>query len=242
MKILLINHQDPDNINEFSGTSYFIHRELKRQMNEVVDYHSPEMYDIFKQVHEQGIAPALKQIGSGMSDFVKKNEAGADFVICQGGNSCIPYYSGQVPLVFWHDSTWHTYLHGYANQRKFEQFKSNYRNLYEWDKAACEKADLLVYSSDYVAEASIRNYGISPGKVKVIPFGANIFNIPSASFLSQALKKRLNSETIQLTFLGKDWKRKGLYIAFKLTENLNRQGIPAILNMCIRSRETFRIY
>ena len=231
MKIVLVHHQDPANIHAFSGTSYFMSKAIREIFDVVAEYHCLELPDTFRQVYAQGIRKTLQPIGARLTSFLRSNKIEADFVICQGGNSSIPYYCYHIPVVFWHDSTWHTLLKGYGDPEVFRVFKSTCRNFYQWDKSALRKTDILLYSSQFVADACIREYGVPPEKTGVIPFGANIAASPSMRFLEDALQVRLASATLNLTFLGKDWERKGLPDAFLLAEQLNKLGRATTLNV-----------
>jgi len=231
MKIVLVNHQDPNNINSFSGISYFMTRAIKKTFDEVLEYNDFEEDTVTYSVLDGHFGKTLKPIGKRLSDFLKVNDTKADFVLCQGGNSSIPFYNHHIPIVFWNDSTWSSFLRRYESRKKFNEFKTDYKNLYLWDKKAFERADLLIFSSDHVAEACLRNYKLPSNKVKVIPFGANLFSLPSSAALKESLQKRVRSETVNLTFIGKDWKRKGLITAYHLTQKLNLTGIKAKLNI-----------
>ena len=231
MKILLANHQDSNDINAFSGTSYFMSREILKQFDKVIEYSSFEHFEIFEKAFHSGINNVLEPIGNKLDEYLERCSIDFDFIICLAGNSVIPFCKSKIPIVFWHDSTWHTYLQGYRNAKSFDEFKKKYWNLYLWDKAVVDRADLLIYSSEYVAEACIRDYGITPNKIKVIPFGANIYNGPSDVDVKNALRQKLESNILNFTFIGKDWRRKGLIQALNLVEKLNAIGIPAVLNI-----------
>ena len=231
MKIVLVSHQDNRDIRAFSGTSYFMSRAIKKHFEEVEEVFLPEPEELLALVHHNGIEQALKPIGINLSNYLKDNHVNADFIICQGGSSSIPYTDSKIPIVLWHDSTWHTFLHGYSTDASFNEFKTVSQNLYNWDRSVLERADLLVYSSNYIAEACVAHYKIGTGKLKIIPFGANIHEHPIASIVDEGLRKRKESKVINLTFLGIDWKRKGLESAFQLTKSLNKIGFKAMLNI-----------
>lgn len=231
MKAVLVNHQDSNNINSFSGTSYFMSRALKGEFSEVLDYTQIENRLTFTSVITGHLKKTLRPIGKALTDYLKRVDFKPDVVFCQGGNSSIPFYSHATPIVFWHDSTWSSFLKGYASKKKFNEFKTNYKYLYLWDKMVIERADLLIYSSKYVAEACMEHYKVSDKKIKVVPFGANLSHPPNTSVLSSALTTRLQKGPLMLTFIGKDWKRKGLVSAFHLVKKLNSSGIDTRLNI-----------
>jgi glycosyltransferase involved in cell wall biosynthesis len=231
MRLALVHHQDPENIGSFSGTSFFMTRAIKEEFGEVVEYNSFESFDLFKSAFRDGIQQVLQPIGKKLTDFLNSNRVDVDYIISVSGNSCIPYYNHHTPIVFWHDTTWHTFLQGYRTPEAFQEFKVSYRNMYLWDTAVFSRADMLIYASEFVADACARDYETPRKKISVIPFGANIENSPSALFLQEALDQRLAANCIQLTFSGRDWKRKGLENAYLLTKELNERGIQTLLNV-----------
>lgn len=231
MKILLVNHQDNRDIQAFSGTSYFMSKAIKESFKDVVEIFLTEPGTLLSDVHEFGIDKALKPIGMALTDFLNNEQLKVDFIICQGGSSSIAHVETSIPIILWHDSTWHTFLHAYKNPESFADFKAVSKHLYDWDEAVLNKASLLIYSSDYVKESCIRNFRIDPKKIEIIPFGANLHEPPNEAAIITGLEIRKASDVINLTFLGRDWKRKGLVSAFQVTEVLNKLGHKAILNV-----------
>lgn len=96
------------------------------------------------------------------------------------------------------------------------------------EKAAISKADLLLYPSWWAAHSAIEDYDADKSKVKVVPFGANMDNIPSTEIVLSKKK----SEVCKLLFLGVDWERKGGKIAFKTLLELDKLGVEAELTIC----------
>lgn len=231
MKIVLVNHKDTGDMSAFSGTSYFMNRAIRETFEEVVAYDLFEPDTLLRDVHKDGLEHVMGPMTDGLVSFLKKNICEPGFVICQGGTACAPLYNHTTPLVIWHDSTWHTFLGAYLNETRFEQFRRELSELYRWDKGALDRAALVVFSSHYIAEACIRDYGTDRNKVRVIPFGANIANPPFVSLPQEVIDQRKANRVIELTFYGLEWKRKGLMDAFLLTTSLNSMGIAAKLNV-----------
>jgi glycosyltransferase involved in cell wall biosynthesis len=86
-----------------------------------------------------------------------------------------------------------------------------------------QKAKRIICMARWAAESVINDYGIDPGKVFVVPGGAN---------LEEALLQQLPSvspppfQPLQLGFIGKDWQRKGLPLLLAVAEELHRRGYP----------------
>ena len=96
------------------------------------------------------------------------------------------------------------------------------------ERAAIQKACLLVYPSEWVAESAARDYGADRSKISVIPFGANLEQIPPR----ENILRKEKSEQCRLLFVGVDWVRKGGDIAFETLIKLREMGVPAELTVC----------
>ena len=106
----------------------------------------------------------------------------------------------------------------------------------EWrdEREACERraiarADLLIYPSRWAADSAVSDYGADPEKVRVIPFGANIHDVPP---LDAILERRPNDGVCRLLFVGKDWSRKGGDIVVEALRALQGMGVRAELAVC----------
>ena len=94
--------------------------------------------------------------------------------------------------------------------------------------AAIRKARVLIYPSKWVAESAVRDYGADRSKIRVIPFGANLEEIPPRESVLQKKK----SDRCKLLFVGVDWVRKGGDIAVETLVKLREMGVPAELTVC----------
>ncbi|MEO0949423.1 MAG: glycosyltransferase family 4 protein [Cyanobacteria bacterium J06641_5] len=82
------------------------------------------------------------------------------------------------------------------------------------------------FSSQWAANSAIQDYGTDPNKVRVIPYGANLFSPPSAE---QALDRERLRSSCQLLFIGRKWDRKGGPMVFSAFMELLRRGVDANL-------------
>jgi|GEM_PF-7074632 len=237
MKLVLVNHKDHRNINSFSGIAHFMSQAIKKEFEEVIEFNEFEAETMTGSILQGNLKSILYPFGKNLTKFIKSSDFKPDFIFCQGGNTSIPYYDHSTPIAYWHDSTWNSIWRNYEDNsdfldnKKFKVFKTAFSNLYLWDKKAMERADLVIFSSNHVAEAACRNYKISEKKIKVIPFGANLANKPNITELKKTLTEKIHQRELTLTFAGKDWERKGLIKAVYLTNRLNSEGIPTKLNI-----------
>ena len=95
------------------------------------------------------------------------------------------------------------------------------------EQSAINRASLVFYSSSWAADSARKDYGADAAKVRVVPFGANLEEPPSAE---EVLNRGL-SDTCRMLFVGVDWEKKGGKIAFETLLELERLGISAHLTI-----------
>ncbi len=94
-------------------------------------------------------------------------------------------------------------------------------------KRAFRRSDLIIASSDWCKDNAIRQYGIDPGRISVVEFGANIDlkDIPSVNRQYGSLN------ALNIYWSGVNWERKGGQIAYDTCLELRRRGIDAQFHM-----------
>jgi glycosyltransferase involved in cell wall biosynthesis len=98
------------------------------------------------------------------------------------------------------------------------------------EKQALENCDLAIYSSDWAAQSAIKDYGINPQKVKVVPFGANIECSRTEKDV-EAIFDAKSKDVCNLLFVGVDWERKGGNIALEAAKILHEKGVNVCLDI-----------
>lgn len=220
--------------NAWSGTVYRMYQALKSKDFQLLNLGNPKTPSLWQKIQDrfqQRITPVLM----GATDDLEPHQKFADQIHQQiHQNNCdvifAPVASGEIsflntniPIVYLSDATpkliKDTY-NLYASEAEFQLSEQQ-------EKIAMSKADKLIYSSDWVANSAVSDYGANPDKIEVIPFGANVDSdvVPQAD----KLLKKCQDQTCRLLFIGKDWQRKGGQIAFETLEALNHLGVEAEL-------------
>jgi hypothetical protein len=90
-------------------------------------------------------------------------------------------------------------------------------------RKAFRRADLIVASSDWCKCEAVRHCGVSPDKIAVVEFGANI----DAKDIPAGLTKRLavGDDPLNVYWSGVNWVRKGGAVAFDCCRELIARGI-----------------
>ncbi|MGB3401402.1 MAG: glycosyltransferase family 4 protein [Microcoleaceae cyanobacterium] len=222
--------------NAWSGGVYRMYQALKSKGFQMVDLGNPEKptSSLFKKIKNR-LQPKTGLGSIGSKQYIEENKRFADKLQRQlQKNPCdvifapvasreVNLLNDNIPVIYMSDAT-------------PELIKDTY-NLYpdeagfmladKREKSAISKATKIVYPSQWVANSAVNYYQANPNKIKVVTFGANID--PNVIPTVDQTLDRCNSKQCRLLFIGKDWQRKGGYIAFETLEILNQMGIDTEL-------------
>lgn len=221
MKVAYVSEHGNESTIPFSGIPYFMAKELCAEAEAFYLIKAPIFdLEIMLSNPRRG-REQLKQIGKFVSDRLRQLEV--DCVVCQG-SSMLPFLETEVFVCLWHDSTWQTLM-----QIPFEEFRFSYPLLHEWDQLVLKKSSFIAYAADWVRDETLRHYAVEPAMLTVLPFGASVFDVDERVVEKSVVARKRT--VCQLTFIGVDWMRKGLPLAYSLMNQLNMAGIKAVLNV-----------
>lgn len=157
----------------------------------------------------------------------KLAEAGRPFdVVLAAGAVDVAYLKTDLPIVLILDAThmlMREYYPAYTNLSERSR-----RELDTIERLAIQRAALVLVTSTWAARSVMTDYQADPGRVHVIPFGADFEAPPPASVLAE----RTRTGRCRLLFLGSDWQRKGGDLALETLFELERMGVDAELIIC----------
>lgn len=149
-------------------------------------------------------------------------------VVFSPGTLPIAYLKSRKPIVFWTDATFGGLVEFYP---LFSGLcGETLRSGHAADRTALQKCRLAIYTSDWAANTAVDIYGADPGKVRVVPFGANIQCDRTADDVRE-LTARKNFGVCRLLFVGVDWLRKGGDLAVRVAQHLVNCGVPTELHI-----------
>jgi len=239
MKIAYITTDDGTDINNWSGSGYYIPLSLKNQSLSVeyigslrerylrLSNRKERFYDrFFHKTYLRDREPLI------LKDYARQvrerlSSLDADIVLSPG-TIPIAYLKCNQPIVFWTDCTFAGMINFYP---EFSNLcKETIKNGNAMEQSALERCKLAIYSSDWAAESAIANYKVNPSKVKVVPLGANIECDRNIDDIKALLQSR-PSDKCKLLLLGVDWFRKGGNVALEVTKQLNEAGVSTELTV-----------
>ncbi len=173
------------------------------------------------------VHPEARSAAADLDNLRRKIEAESfDAVFAPAACTEIAFLDVSVPIAYSSDTTFalvKDYYDIYSNL-----LDTSIREGHFVEEAAIQKARLLIYPSEWAAESAVRDYGADRSKIRVIPFGANLEEIPPRESVLQKKK----SDRCELLFVGVDWVRKGGEIAVETLVKLREMGVPAQLTVC----------
>ena len=200
----------PDKYLKFRLRSFLYNTVFKRKFGQYISFYEPDN---------------LKFIASQVNEKIRKIEGG---IILSPGTIPIAYLDTNKPIAFWSDAT-------FAVMRNYyEEFtglnKRTVKNCYLYEKNAIKRSSLAIYSSEWAANSSIKDYGAARANVKTLPFGSNIdLNRTVEDIVKNNNKK--STLVCKLLFVGQNWERKGGEAAVNLVKCLNENYVKAELTI-----------
>lgn len=240
MRIAFLTTLDPYNRRSWSGILYYMLRALERHCGEVISlgpaggpHHAigklfREASRIFagKKIDYRRTVAMSKALGR----IFDRRLSGAEFdlIFAPAASIGIAFLESKLPLVRFEDVT----------ARVFRDYAANLEGLSPWSLRQCEiiearaleRADRSVFASEWAARSAIEDYHTPESKVRIIPMGANLDEIPGSEEL-MAIRSRNSGGRCRLLFVGVDWQRKGGDIAVATMLELRRRGLDVTLTV-----------
>jgi YD repeat-containing protein len=157
--------------------------------------------------------------------FTRRLPAGTDFVFAPMSSTQIAFLETSIPIVYSSDTTFALLSDYYP---EYSGLSRRYREeADEIESLAIARAKTVSYPSDWAACSALTTYGARGDKVHVVPWGANLDEVPRREEIEPAKA----GPGCRLFFLGKDWERKGGPLACEIVLELRRRGLAAHLTV-----------
>lgn len=213
MKIGFVSNHNPLDRRTFSGTSYYMYRALCENSacstRLLGNHRHPNRFinRLYRALPDQR-APDPESFG------------GVDVILSLASTDLVSEYSSltKVPIIHCTDAT-PGFLREFYNYDIPDALVEEERNAYD-------RAKLILFSSDFMLERAISEYGDEyRAKMRALTWGANLDSFPMPPHRKPPLRP------LRLLFMGRDWVRKGGDIAIATLLELRRRGINAELHL-----------
>ena len=233
-KIAYLTSTDPENRHSWSGTHYFIYKVLQKKFETIIAIgpYEPKFILFLGKVRSKISLLFLnkrynyahsKSVSRAYAKYFddKINSLKPDIIIAPSASSEIAHLKTKIPVVYISDSTVNLSLNYHKALSKLFNFSKLESD--QTEQAAINKASLVILSSEWAASSVINYYKKSANNVSVIPFGANIENVPRKINLAEK-----PMAPVKLLFIGTYWESKGGEYAYNcmialLKNNINTE-------------------
>ena len=219
MNIVFLTTLNPYDINNWSGTTYHLLQTLSRKHHvKVIGQNtlSQTAYyikDNFSKKH------LLDKYAPLFGELYAEQMSGSDLIFF-GDLYLASFLEVNIPMVHLSDVTYHSFKDYSEMKRSKEQIK----RTEALEKKVLQKYTTIIYSSEWTKQNTIDYYDIEPNKIHVVEFGANI---PAPS----DYKISIQTDTCNLVFIGKNWKKKGGDKVFMAYRKLKSKGLQCTLTI-----------
>jgi glycosyltransferase involved in cell wall biosynthesis len=125
-----------------------------------------------------------------------------DVLYLPAGSASLAFLKTDISIVYHSDTTFRL-VHGYY--REYSRLSKRNANSGEiLEQRSLHKSTRIILTSDWAKRSAVEDYGVKPEKIEVIPFVPNIESIPPISEIHFG-----KTDSLNLLFVGADWKRKG---------------------------------
>jgi glycosyltransferase involved in cell wall biosynthesis len=144
------------------------------------------------------------------------------------GSQPVAFVECKQPIVIWTDATFAGTLDLHYKDASIcaESIKDGVEN----ERAALDRAKLIIYYTTWAAQSAIQAYNLDPAKVAVIPPGAWLEGSPNLEEAAELVAAR-PSDCCRLLFIGMNWVNKGGAVALEVAKRLNTDGLRTELTI-----------
>jgi glycosyltransferase involved in cell wall biosynthesis len=148
-------------------------------------------------------------------------KVGADAVFVLGASPLAAGLANRFPVFHCSDATFAAMLDYHGEFTHLS--KRTIRAGTELERKALVNSTAAILASDWAAQSARADYDCQDG-VHVVPFGANLDELPDRDIWQQAGRR-------SLVFIGVNWYDKGADVAVAATRLLNERGISVVLHV-----------
>ena len=238
VKIALVSLNDSTDVHEWSGLNYHIAHALERAgatLHRVGPLRArwtlrmklrQRWYDHTGRTYHAIIEPAaLASLGEAARAAIPRD---VDAVVAVTSLIAGAIGSLDRPFVSWDDATQAAMERYYPDFTRIADVSRRHGEALGW--RAATSVSLAMFASDWAAATARDAYELPAERVAVVPFGANLRELPTRHAIDSAITAR-RSERCELLWVGVDWERKGGTLAVDIASRIEAAGIPVRLTV-----------
>lgn len=236
-------YNDPERVGSWSGLPFYFARKMREVGCEVVPIRGGEITGSFPEKIKQAAwllarkrylrgldAGVLRAYARSVEPLLRSQRVDAVFTV---NSWMLAYLETDLPTAFWTDATFASMLGFYDSFSNLAP--PSLKAGHEIERRALARSSVAGYASNWAARSAVADYGADPERILVLPFGANLDDLPEPDTLQGWIEAKAaqaaGREVCELSCIGVDWKRKGVDLAVAATEALRSRGVPVRLRV-----------
>jgi glycosyltransferase involved in cell wall biosynthesis len=236
MHLGLLTVGDSSDVAYWSGTPANMSRALQHaghRISHLGPLHAPSLLPLKVLTHLRGLVGRIKDnpmysqhIGAQFArEALQRIDAvKPDAVLVIAGSVFAGRIPPGIPVIYASDATFRVLVDYHPHYRAMSpQARKTADGM---EATSLQRADLVIYPSDWAARSAVQDYGVSRDKVHVVPWGANC-EAPAT-----IADRAPGQVALRLLLVGVNWTEKGAQIAVDALNALRAMGIPAELTIC----------
>jgi glycosyltransferase involved in cell wall biosynthesis len=238
VKVTYVTNYDVFDLQNWSGTGFYISKSLINagvnldyidKLDSEISFISKCKRRLYSQVGKKFDVYREPSILKNYAQQIERRLTKNTDILFSPGTLPLAYVDSKLPKVIYTDATFASMVNFYDEFTNFADETIRHANLVE--QRALQKAQLVIYSSEWAANSAINDYCIDPAKILVVPFGANFVSDFTNANIGEIIKKRNESQCFNFLFAGVDWNRKGGDKAVLIIEKLREYGLNVELHI-----------
>ncbi|HXT05566.1 MAG TPA: glycosyltransferase family 4 protein [Roseiarcus sp.] len=229
-RLILLSPHNPENVRAWSGTVHFAFRAL-RKLDPSIEAVSAGPLDRIVAL-SQKVSRKLGLIGdfrhtrafatlASLIASLSLRFKNADAIVAIAASTHVYALRTRLPVVYVSDATFAAIVASYQEFAQFPKWLREEGDAVE--RSALARSSAIVYPSDWAKDSAVKDYGVSPEKIAVMPLGPNFDREAIDRFRTR--KSADFGSGVRLLFVGMEWVRKGGPIALEVMQILVSRGI-----------------
>ena len=236
MHLAFVSHYDPDDLGAYSGTPHFMARALRDRVDRlsvvaplpVGNRVGGRLAKLRNRVRGQGYSRHHTARGARAQSRAASaalRDLRPDAVLTP---STLPLFELDFdgPTACWPDATFEANLLFYPEFSTFPD--AHVAEAHAVERQSLHNAAVALFAARYAADSASGYYGVPESDVHVVPYGANLDDVPDDVAPSVDARSR---DACRLLYVGSGWVRKGGDVALRVAEEMTAAGLPTTLTV-----------